>query len=513
MQVYKRIKQLLTSTDHKHLGNLYLIFSVSMGILAGIVSLLMRLQLMVPNNSLLGHNHQLYNVLVTLHALLMIFFMIMPGLFGGFGNWFVPLMIGVQGLAFPRIGMVAFSLLNIALILLLLAMFTDSGPGVGWTLYPPLSGILGHPGKAIDLVIISLELLSISSILTAMNFIVTILNLRKPGMQLSQMPLFVWSILITSFLIILALPVLSGTVTMLLLDRNFGTSFFKPAGGGDPLLYQHLFWFFGHPEVYIIILPGFGIISQVIATFSNKPLFGYLSMVWAMLIIGFIGFLLWVHHMFTAGLSLTTLMYFTISTMIVSVPTGIKIFNWLATMWGGSIELKTPMLFALGFILLFTIGGLTGVVLANSVIDISLHDTHFVVAHLHYTLSLGALFSVMAGFYYWIGKISGKQYPERLGKWHFWLTFIGVNITFFPLHFLGLAGMPRRVPDYPDAFAGWNFVSSIGAMIAVSSAFFFLYIVYYTLRHGKSCQSNPWGDGATTLEWSLSSPPLAEQQQ
>jgi cytochrome c oxidase subunit 1 len=355
--------------------------------------------------------------------------------------------------------------------------------------------------------IFSLHLAGASSILGAINFIVTIFNMRTSGMDLLKMPLFVWSVLVTAFLIVMAMPVLGGAITMLLVDRNFGTSFFKPAGGGDPVLFQHLFWFFGHPEVYIVILPGFGIVSQVISTFSKKPIFGYLGMVGAIVAIGAVGFVVWAHHMFTVGLGFTALSYFTAATMIIAIPTGIKIFSWIATMWGGSIEFKTPMLFCIGFILLFTFGGVTGVILSNSVIDRSLHDTYYVVAHFHYTMSLGAMFAAFAGFYYWIGKMSGRQYPETLGKIHFWLTFTGVNLTFFPQHFLGLAGMPRRVPDYPDAFAGWNMISSIGSTVSIFAAFFFVYVAWRTFKYGEKCPNNPWGVGATTLEWTISSPP------
>ena len=490
------------STNHKDIGILYLIVSALVGLISVAFTVYMRLELMNPgvqymcmegarfiadSSAACTPNGHLWNVLITGHGILMMFFVVIPALFGGFGNYFMPLQIGAPDMAFPRMNNLSFWLYVAGTTLAVCSLLTPGGngqlgSGVGWVLYPPLS--VREAGMSMDFAIFAVHVSGASSILGAINMITTFLNMRAPGMTLFKVPLFAWSIFVTSWLILLSLPVLAGAITMLLMDRNFGFAFFDPAGGGDPILYQHILWFFGHPEVYIIILPGFGIISHVIATFSRKPVFGYLPMVWAIIAIGALGFVVWAHHMYTVGMTLNQQAYFMLATMVIAVPTGVKVFSWIATMWGGSIEFKTPMLWAFGFLFLFTVGGVTGIVLSQAAVDRAYHDTYYVVAHFHYVMSLGAVFAIFAGIYFYLPKMTGRMYPEWAGKLHFWAMFIGANLTFFPQHFLGRQGMPRRYIDYPEAFAYWNQWSSIGAFLSFASFLFFFGIMAYTLTRG-----------------------------
>ena len=514
------------STNHKDIGILYIVTAAFVGFISVLFTVFMRMELMEPGVqhmclegfSLLAAaaedctpNGHLWNVMITGHGILMMFFVVIPALFGGFGNYFMPLMIGSPDMAFPRLNNLSYWMFVAGSCLAISSVLAPggnglSGSGVGWVLYAPLS--TREAGMSMDLAIFAVHVSGASSILGAINMITTFLNMRAPGMTLHKVPLFAWSIFVTGWLILLSLPVLAGAITMLLTDRNFGTTFFDPAGGGDPILYQHLLWFFGHPEVYIIIVPGFGIISHVISTFSRKPIFGYLPMVYAMVGIGALGFVVWAHHMYTVGMSLTQQSYFMLATMVIAVPTGIKIFSWIATMWGGSVQFKTPMLWAFGFLFLFTLGGVTGIVLSQAGVDRAYHDTYYVVAHFHYVMSLGAVFCIFAGIYYWIGKMSGRQYPEWAGKLHFWAMFIGSNLTFFPQHFLGRQGMPRRYIDYPEAYALWNEVSTYGAFLSFASFIFFIGIIAYTLLAGKRVEEPAyWGEHADTMEWIHSNPP------
>ncbi|MBT6275538.1 MAG: cytochrome c oxidase subunit I [Chromatiales bacterium] len=492
----------VTTTNHKDIGTLYLMFALMMFFIGGAMAMMIRWELLEPGLQVLDPHK--FNQLTTVHALVMIFGAVMPA-FVGFANWQVPLMVGAPDMALPRMNNWSFWILPFAFTMLLSTFFMDGGaPAAGWTIYPPL---VLQGGDHFPYVIFAIHLMGISSVMGAINIIVTIFNMRAPGMTLLKMPLFIWTWLITAYLLVAAMPVLAGAVTMLLTDKYFGTTFFSAAGGGDPIMYQHIFWFFGHPEVYIMILPAFGIVSQIIPTFARKPLFGYESMVYATASIAFLSFIVWAHHMFTVGMPLTGELFFMYTTMLIAVPTGVKVFNWVSTMWRGSMTFETPMLFALAFVILFTIGGFSGLMLAITPVDFQYHDTYFVVAHFHYVLVTGAVFAIMAGVYYWLPKWTGRMYDEKLGKWHFWTSTIFVNVLFFPQHFLGLAGMPRRIPDYSLQFADWNYVSSIGGFLFGASQLIFAYLVIKCITgDGEPATDEVW-EGAEGLEWTLSSPP------
>ena len=496
----KGLTRWLFTTNHKDIGTLYLLFSLAMFFIGGLMALIIRAELFQPGLQIVEPHF--FNQMTTMHALIMIFGAVMPG-FVGLANWLVPMMVGAPDMALPRMNNWSFWILPFAFAMLLSTLFMDGGgPAGGWTLYPPL---VLQTGSAFPFVILAIHMMGASSIMGAINIIATILNLRAPGMDLLKMPVFVWTWLITAFLLIAVMPVLAGAVTMLLTDKFFHTSFFNAAGGGDPVMFQHIFWFFGHPEVYIMILPAFGIVSEIIPTFARKPLFGYQAMVYATAAIAFLSFIVWAHHMFTVGMPLGGELFFMYATMLIAVPTGVKVFNWVSTMWQSSMTFETPMLFAVGFVILFTIGGFSGLMLAIVPADFQYHDTYFVVAHFHYVLVTGAVFSIMAGTYYWLPKWTGHMYNETVGKWHFWLSTIFVNLLFFPQHFLGLAGMPRRIPDYNVAFAGFNMISSIGGFGFGLSQLLFAYVIWKCVKGGKKAEARSW-EGAKGLEWTVPSP-------